>query len=91
LEEADRPALLKALAAKPGVEKKRRLQRLLEGMPADAGPVPALVRPLRAVELLERLATPEARRLLETLAGGQPDDRLTAEARAALRRLPRRP
>jgi hypothetical protein len=94
LEEAGRsvrPALLKALEAKPGAEKKRRLRQLLEGMPADTGPVPALVRPLRAVELLERLGTPEARRLLEALARGQPGARLTAEARAALRRLSRQP
>jgi hypothetical protein len=85
-----RPALLEALEAKPGLEKKRRLQRLLEGMRAP-GPAPALVRALRAVELLERLGTPEARRLLETLAGGQPGARLTAESRAALRRLSRQP
>src|SRR5262249_36620780 len=69
LEEAGRPvrpALLQALEAKPGAEKKRRLQHLLERMPATAGPAPELVRPLRAVELLERLGTPEARQLLET-------------------------
>jgi hypothetical protein len=42
---------------------------------------------LRAVEVLERVGTPEARRLLETLAGGAPGARLTWEARAALGRL----
>src|SRR5262249_58764723 len=73
LEEAGRsvrPALLKALDAQPGAEKKRRLRHLLERMPATAGPVPELVGPLRAVELLERLGTPEARRPLGTLARG---------------------
>jgi WD40 repeat protein len=84
------PVLHKALEAEPGPEKKSRLQRLLQGM-RTASPAPELVRSVRAVELLERLGTPEARRLLEALAGGQPDARLTADARAALGRLSRLP
>jgi hypothetical protein len=86
-----RPALLQALGANPGPEKKRRLEQLLEGMGASAAPAPELVRPLRALELLERLGTREARQLLQSLAAGQPDTRLTADARAALGRLSLQP
>ena len=45
------------------------------------------LRGVRAVEALELIATPEARRVLEDLAGGLPQCRLTQEAKAALRRL----
>ena len=38
----------------------------------------------------EHLGTPEARRLLERLAEGAPEVRLTREARASLERLARR-
>ena len=41
----------------------------------------------RAVDLLERIATPEARALLAEYAGGDPAARLTLEAQAALARL----
>jgi hypothetical protein len=37
--------------------------------------------------LLERIGTPEARLVLETLGKGDPDARLTREAKAALQRL----
>jgi hypothetical protein len=39
------------------------------------------------VEVLERAGTPEAAKVLAELAEGEPTARLTAEARAALRRL----
>jgi len=40
----------------------------------------------RAVELLERLGTPEARRVLQTLADGAPGALVTTSAQAALSR-----
>jgi hypothetical protein len=49
------------------------------------------LRDVRAVEALEHAGMPEARRLLETLARGAAEARLTQEARASLRRLERRP
>jgi hypothetical protein len=52
---------------------------------------PALVRQLRAVEVVERIGTPSARRLLASVAGGAPGARLTGEAKAALERLTNRP
>lgn len=43
----------------------------------------------RAVALLEWVGTPEATDLLRTLADGAPRSRLTIEAQAALKRVPR--
>ena len=45
------------------------------------------VRAWRAVEVLERAGTPEARSVLAALAEGAPAARLTREARAGLKRL----
>jgi RNA polymerase sigma factor (sigma-70 family) len=78
-------ALHKALAARPGPEARRRLERLVKKL---GGPVTSdALRTLRAVEALEKLGTPEARRVLAALAGGAPEARLTREANAALERL----
>lgn len=84
-----RPALRQALAGKLSAEVRKQLEQLVSG--------PAVVcsgevlRGVRAVEVLERHGTPEARRLLETLATGAPEARLTREAKAVLRRsAPRR-
>ncbi len=83
------PALRQALADKPSLEMRRRVQAVLDQL---RGPVtqPELLRSLRAVAVLEDIATPEARRLLETLAAGAAEARQTREAKAALRRLQRR-
>jgi RNA polymerase sigma factor (sigma-70 family) len=79
------PALRRALANRPSAELRRRVESLLGTLaPASS---PELLRAVRAVEVLERLATPEARGLLTTLAHGAPDARLTREATAALDRL----
>jgi hypothetical protein len=43
----------------------------------------------RALEVLERIGAPEARRLLERLAGGAPGALTTTSARASLGRLAR--
>jgi hypothetical protein len=80
------PALDKALAAGPSLEPRRRLEGLVQKiqrrqLPADT------VRALRAVEVLEAIATPEAGQLLDSLAKGVPEARLTKEAKAALERV----
>ncbi|HMF11891.1 MAG TPA: hypothetical protein VKE94_06275, partial [Gemmataceae bacterium] len=88
LGESARPAIELALARPvPSPELHRRLERLQQ---QSALPVGEALRELRAVELLEHVATHEARGLLESLAKGAPEARLTREAKAALERLARR-
>jgi hypothetical protein len=83
------PALRKALSGQPSLEMRRRIQQLLERLASP--PSGAQLRPLRAVEVLEHLGTAEARRLLEMLAQGAAEARLTQEAKASLQRLAPRP
>jgi RNA polymerase sigma factor (sigma-70 family) len=84
-----RGALRRAQADNPSLEVRRQVQALLEKL---RGPVtrPEALRALRAVAVLEDIATPEARQVLETLAGGEAEARLTQEAKATLKRLARR-
>jgi WD40 repeat protein len=90
LGEAAVPALRRALAAGPPLEQRRRIERLL----AEHGRPKRLtaegLRRLRALEALERAGTAEAYRLVEELAGGAPEARLTEEARACRARMARR-
>lgn len=83
-------ALSKALQARPTVEAKRRLEQLL----AALNPAGLLrgepLRAVRAIQVLERIGSPEARDVLTVLAEGLPKARLTREAKAALERIGRR-
>jgi hypothetical protein len=79
------PALRQALASRPALEMRRRLRGLLDDI-SSWRPPPEILRQLRAVEVLEHIGTPEARKLLETLAGGAAGARLSREARAAWQR-----
>jgi RNA polymerase sigma factor (sigma-70 family) len=79
------PELRRVLAGKPSAEVRRRAAALLEQL-QPAGSTEQLGR-LRAIEVLEHIGTPETRRLLERLARGAPEARLTREARASLERL----
>jgi RNA polymerase sigma factor (sigma-70 family) len=86
LGELAEPALRQMLANKPSLEVTRRVKELLERL---RGPVtrPELLQSLRAVAVLEDIGTPAARRVLEQLANGAPEARLTREAKESLRRL----
>jgi WD40 repeat protein len=86
LAELARSALEERLAAKPTLEVRKRIEALLAKLD---GPVtrPEALRALRAVEVLERLATPAARQVLEAVAAGAPDALATREAQDALLRL----
>jgi RNA polymerase sigma factor (sigma-70 family) len=80
------PALMKALEDRPPLEARRRIEGLLDKLPTEEPTSGEELRRLRAVELLERLAQPEADDLLQVLSEGAGGARLTQEARAALER-----
>jgi hypothetical protein len=82
------PALRRALAGRPSLEVRQRLEKLLDQL---AHPSPDVLRALRAIEVLESVGTAEAKAVLGKLAAGQPGAGLTREAKAALRRLECRP
>ena len=75
--------LKKALATAKTLELQRRLQTLITKVGGSTLPL------LRAVEALEHAPGPEARKLLRRIAAGEPDARVTREARQALERCER--
>jgi WD40 repeat protein len=87
------PILRKALTGVlPSLEVRRRIERILEKIKAEqgGGPSPDVLRASRALVVLERFGTPEAKQLLEKFAGGMPEAQLTQDAKAALERLGKR-
>jgi RNA polymerase sigma factor (sigma-70 family) len=83
-------ALRAALANKPALEMKNRLERLLKLL--EPGPQPltaAQQREVRAVRILESIDLAAARKTLETLAKESPTWWIRNEAQAALARLDR--
>jgi roadblock/LC7 domain-containing protein len=80
------PALRQRLKDEPTLEARRRLERLLKDLDDEVLPDETL-RGLRAVAVLEHLATTEAHEVLEGLTKGVPAGRLTQDAKAALQRL----
>jgi HEAT repeat protein len=79
-------ALQKILEGPCSLEMRRGVEQILEKL----GTSPQLLQKLRAVEVLEHIATPEARELLRNLAEGAPKARVTQEAKASLERLAKR-
>jgi WD40 repeat protein len=81
-------ALKKARGGKISLEMRRRIDDLVEKL--DRGILtPEELQASRAVEVLERIATTEARDLLAALAKGTPPALLTQEAQKALQRMQR--
>jgi WD40 repeat protein len=80
------PALRRLLKDRPPLEVCHRVESLLERM-EDMSQYPSRLRVSRAIGLLERLGTPEARRVLQQLARGPAESAVTEEARAATARL----
>jgi hypothetical protein len=80
------PALREALAKNPSLEQARRLEKLIQEL-ASPAPAGEPLRALRALEILERIATPEARQVLSSLGQGLPGSRFTRTAKEALQRL----
>jgi WD40 repeat protein len=85
LAEGAEPMLRKALEGDLPLEIRRRVEQAIEKL--DPLQSAERLRALRAVEVLEWIGSPAAKRLLETLAGGIPGARLTQEARVSLGRL----
>jgi hypothetical protein len=81
--------LRKAHASDLSPEAGRRVRNLLHKVEAQILS-PKQLLTLRALEVLEHIGTPEAKQVLQKLAAGAPDARLTREAEAALRRLAKR-
>jgi hypothetical protein len=89
LGEAVAADLRQALTRGPSPETRRRLEALLEGL--DHPPAGQRLQALRAVEMLEQVGDSQARQVLESVAKGTPEARLTQEAKASLERLAGRP
>jgi WD40 repeat protein len=83
-------ALRRALEGGASLEMRRRIERLLAKLQQPTLPPAGRLQALRGVAVLELIGTPQARKALETLAGGAEGVWLTREAEAALRRLRRR-
>jgi WD40 repeat protein len=79
-------ALRKVLSGKPGLESRQRAELLLDRLQTNVRS-PEKLRMIRAVEILEKLGTAEAKDLLGQLAKGFPEHRLTREAEESLKRL----
>jgi hypothetical protein len=80
------PALDKALEGTPTLETRRRLEEMrakLTGMVLQG----ERLRGYRAIEVLERIGTSDARQVLQNLADGAPATLLTTSAGSALQRL----
>ena len=80
------PPLKKLLASGPPLETRKRAEALLDQLTGGTLTSEQL-QVVRAVEALEQIGTPEARRLLKTLTDGGPGALTTREAQAALDRL----
>jgi roadblock/LC7 domain-containing protein len=80
-------ALQKALEAQPGLELRQRIEHLLDQLVSNKPPADDRIRLIRALEVLERNGTPDARAILDKLAQGASPAYQTREARAVLERL----
>ena len=83
------PAAQKAFESHPSPEVRRRAEQLLQKL---RGPItsPEMLRVSRSMMVLEQIGAPEAEAVLKELAKGDPEARLTREAKAALDRLAKR-
>jgi hypothetical protein len=79
--------LLEAQAKNPSAEVRATIRRLLEAVEQNVPASPELAREVRAVKMLELIATPEAVQLLDKLASATPGAERTRAAKDALDRL----
>jgi Spy/CpxP family protein refolding chaperone len=78
-------ALQRFLDSKPPLEAALRAERLLAAV--ESANTPERLRMLRSVTVLEKIGTPEARKVLQAWSRGADGALLTREAKAALHRL----
>jgi hypothetical protein len=83
-------ALRQALARRPSLEARRRLERLLKPLGERQVLTGEQQRDVRAVRVLEQAGTAQAKKLLEALVKESPGWWATREAKDALQRLARR-
>jgi RNA polymerase sigma factor (sigma-70 family) len=83
------PALRQVLKGELSAEQKKRVENVLAGAASPATLSGDSLRQVRAVSVLERSATADARKLLADLAAGNPEARLTKEATASAARMSR--
>jgi WD40 repeat protein len=89
--EAASPALRKTLDGSPSAEVRRRLEAILARQSEELrNPTGDRLRLIRALEILELDGSGRAREILQSLAKGLPDVRLTKDAKASLARLTQR-
>ncbi len=86
LRELAESALQDALERKPPPEVRDRLKALLERLDRPVTDAEQL-RALRAVAALGQIGSPDAQRVLDAVAKGAPESRVTQEGKAALNRL----
>jgi len=81
------PELRKTLEVKPSLEVRQRIETLLRKSQQWS---PEQLRVLRAITVLEQIGNAAACQILNLLANGAPEARLTQEARASLERVTKR-
>jgi WD40 repeat protein len=79
--------LREALRRNPSAEQRERLETLLKKLDPAVPPTGETLRSVRCVWLLERIGTPEAKKVLSEMATGASGSRVTVEAKEALERL----
>jgi WD40 repeat protein len=80
------PALKKAMMGKGSLELRRRIEAIASLLEPTSHS-PTLMRDLRSVEVLEQIGSKEACQVLESLAKGASEARLTIEAKDSVSRL----
>jgi RNA polymerase sigma factor (sigma-70 family) len=79
------PALRQSLSANPPLELRQRIEALLKSIvESPPGLTPEVLQTLRAVAVLSRIQSPQARQILEDLAKGVESAPLTLAAKAVL-------